>query len=603
MSGVADEDGLADATFAYQWIRTDGATDTDIPGATWARYTLRSGDQGKTIKVRTTFVDDGGTEEVLTSAATSVVEEPLTLSVANAQVRRAADATVDFTVTLSRAVSHTVTVDWATADWEIREWETPEGTTISEAREGIATAGQDYTAASGTLTFGPGETSKTVSIAVLSDTAAEEGSGETFALRLSNAVGAVMKTHDAEAIGTILNNTAQGDTDPPSVSVRCTVIEQPIYYGLQVTHHNSVWWDFHFSEEVKANSGRPYTLSSQDGSEFSSSFMRDYLGDEPLREFAHGWRFGGTPKEPGVNTFSDVNGVIVSVNAGEWRDRSGNPNTASSTSLYLAHNWQVSVADASAEEGTEGTLDFEVTLNARDDCKTVTVDWTTADGSAVAGEDYTAANGTLTFEPGETRKTVSIEVLDDTTEDSGETFKLQLSNASTVTLTGVRLTLADAEATGTIFNEESPFTSVPRVAGVAQVGNTLEVSFTEAPSGTLSYQWLRGSEAISGATAGTYAPTEADVGARLAVRVGSGDDSITSDATGPVWATPANPPLADGEEEILSTTITLGWHEFTYTGYAYWAEGTAGCWASHSATWTSERSRRAIRVILSTRLL
>ena len=454
VSGIADKDGLSGVTFAYQWIRTDGTTDTDIPGATQASHTLRFADLGKTIKVRTTFVDNGGTEEVLTSAATSVVEAPVELSVANAQVRRAADATMDFTVTLSRAASHTVTVDWATADLRIREVVLPEGvvlpagTAIPDSREGIATAGQDYTADSGMLTFGPGETSKTVSISVLNDAAEADGSGETFSLRLSNPEGATIR--DAEANGTILNDAAQGDTDPPSVSVRCAVVQQPFDYGLQVTGNDgSVSWDFYFSEPVKQNRVErsregPFTLTSQEGSEFSGFVAWSHRDGIFPQSYARHWSFVDTP----FTIVSHVNGVIVSAPAGDWRDEAGNPNTASGTPLYLAHNWKMSVADASAEEGTDETIDFEVTLNARDDCKTVTVDWATADGTATAGEDYTADSGTLTFAPGETSKTISIEVLDDTDEDSGETFTLQLSNA-----TGA--TVADAEATGTIADAES----------------------------------------------------------------------------------------------------------------------------------------------------
>ena len=88
VSEIADEDGLGGATFTYQWIRSDGTTDTEIADATQASYTLVFADQGKTIKVRTTFVDDGGTEEALTSAATAVVkDDSLSLSVADAHVQ------------------------------------------------------------------------------------------------------------------------------------------------------------------------------------------------------------------------------------------------------------------------------------------------------------------------------------------------------------------------------------------------------------------------------------------------------------------------------------------------------------------------------------
>ena len=83
-SGIADEDGLDNATFSYQWIGNDGSTDTDIQDATGSSYTLVADDQGKTVKVRVSFTDDGGNDETLTSAATVAVAalppEPLTAS-------------------------------------------------------------------------------------------------------------------------------------------------------------------------------------------------------------------------------------------------------------------------------------------------------------------------------------------------------------------------------------------------------------------------------------------------------------------------------------------------------------------------------------------
>ena len=60
----------------------------------------------------------------------------------------------------------------------------------------------------------------------------------------------------------------------------------------------------------------------------------------------------------------------------------------------------------------------------------VTMDWATTDGSAVAGEDYTAGSGTLTFAPGETAKTVSVAVLDDPLDAAAEMFSFKLSNAN-----------------------------------------------------------------------------------------------------------------------------------------------------------------------------
>ena len=156
---------------------------------------------GWKIKVRPTGWDDvtvtlaGGracgtsgavcTEDgkVLANTAVAVVPGPLALSVADAQVQEAANAVLAFEVTLNRAATGTVTVAYATAD-------------------GTATAGADYTAASGTLTFQAGETEKTVDVAVLND--AHDDGGETLTLTLSDPTGA--RIRDAEATGTIENS-------------------------------------------------------------------------------------------------------------------------------------------------------------------------------------------------------------------------------------------------------------------------------------------------------------------------------------------------------------------------------------------------------------
>ena len=68
-SGIVDTDGLTDTMFSYQWL----ADDADISGATGSTYTLVDADEGKTIKVRVAFTDDGGNDETLTSAATAAV--------------------------------------------------------------------------------------------------------------------------------------------------------------------------------------------------------------------------------------------------------------------------------------------------------------------------------------------------------------------------------------------------------------------------------------------------------------------------------------------------------------------------------------------------
>ena len=73
ITGIADADGLSGETFTYQWVSGDGTTDTDIENATGSTYTLVAADQGRSVKVRVTFTDDGGNEETLASAPTAPV--------------------------------------------------------------------------------------------------------------------------------------------------------------------------------------------------------------------------------------------------------------------------------------------------------------------------------------------------------------------------------------------------------------------------------------------------------------------------------------------------------------------------------------------------
>ena len=73
-SGIADADGLSGATYSYQWVANDGSADADISGATDETYILTTADEVKTIKVRVSFTDDAGHDEMLTSEATVAVE-------------------------------------------------------------------------------------------------------------------------------------------------------------------------------------------------------------------------------------------------------------------------------------------------------------------------------------------------------------------------------------------------------------------------------------------------------------------------------------------------------------------------------------------------
>ena len=136
------------------------------------------------------------------------------------------------------------------------------------------------------------------------------------------------------------------------------------------------------------------------------------------------------------------------------------------SSANVAGLARLSVADAEAEENVDNTIDFTVTLE-RAVSGTVSVDYTTEDGSAQAGADYTATSGTLTFSAGERSKTVRVDLLDDAHDEGEETFTLVLSNPAG----GV---IVDGRATGRIENHDP----LPR-ALMARFGRTAAVHVVE----------------------------------------------------------------------------------------------------------------------------
>ena len=159
----------------------------------WGLRIEPSGFGDVTLALRAT-TDCAGTPGVCTSdgrmlggGLQATIAGPPTLAVADAEVDEASGVTLDFAVTLSRALTETVTVGYRTVD-------------------GSASAGADYTNTTGTLTFAAGETSKTVSVPVLDDEH-DEGS-ETMTLRLRNPSPARVKLSDGEATGTINNTDA-----------------------------------------------------------------------------------------------------------------------------------------------------------------------------------------------------------------------------------------------------------------------------------------------------------------------------------------------------------------------------------------------------------
>ena len=345
-----------------------------------------------------------------------------TMAVTDAQATEGADATLDFVVTLAAAAPAAVTVDYAT-------------------RNGTATAGDDYVAASGTLRFEPGETEKTVAVVIIDDD--EEDAGETFTLVLRNAVGAQLA--DAEAEGTILNHE-------PELSAE--------FENVPASHDGNSRFTFGltFSEEfpLSFRTLRDHAFDVTGGAvrrarrKRQGSNLRWTITVEPDSDGAV------TVVLPGTGN-CNASGAICT---GDDRPLSH------SLSATVAGPVGIAVSDARVAEAEGALLAFAVMLSGAAS-GTVTVDYATADGSAQSGVDYTAASGTLTFQAGESSKTIEVAVLDDDHDEGDETLTLTLSNVS-----GGQLT--DAEASGTIENHDP----MPR-ALLARFGRTAATHVVE----------------------------------------------------------------------------------------------------------------------------
>ena len=174
----------------------------------------------------------------------------------------------------------------------------------------------------------------------------------------------------------------------------------------------------------------------------------------------------------------------------------------------------VSVGDVTVpESGADftGTATFTVSLSAPA-AAPVTMNYATADGTATGGADYTPASGPLTFAPGETSKLVIIQVTNDTSAESNETFVLNLSGASGATI-------ADGQGSATITDDDGGTTPPPTADGP-----DLVVSVVPSVRGAILAGSTKGRAAVRVTNQGNE-PLAANVGVRLVLSADATPDA------------------------------------------------------------------------------
>ncbi|MFN8094776.1 MAG: Calx-beta domain-containing protein [Vicinamibacteria bacterium] len=337
-----------------------------------------------------------------------------TLSIGDVAVAEGNSGTsaATFTVTLSAASTSTVTVAYATAN-------------------GTATAGSDYVAQSGTLTFTAGQTAKTIAVVVNGDTTVEPS--ETFTVTLSSPSGATLA--DGVGLGTITND----DTAPlPTLSTG----------DVAVAEGNSGTGAATFTVTLSAASTSTVTVAyaTANGTATAGS---DYVAQSGTLTFTAGQTSktiavvvnGDTTVEPNETftvTLSSPSGATLADGVGLGTIT--NDDSATRPSL--------SINDVTLVEGNSGTrlAVFTVTLSGVS-TSAVSVAYSTANGTARAGNDYVAQSGTLTFAAGQTTRTIGVVVKGDRNTEPSETFSVLLSGA-------VGATIARGAGTGTIANDD-----------------------------------------------------------------------------------------------------------------------------------------------------
>ena len=350
---------------------------------------------------------------------------------------------MNFTVTINAAVAVAVQAQYSTAD-------------------GTAKAGQDYQPASGTLLFPVGTSQQTVTVLVNGDTTVEPD--ETFALNV-NIVGG----ESATGIGTIVND------DVPAVSVS----------SPSVTEGNSGTTALAFVVTLLTPAATPVqaTYATANG---TATAGQDYQAATGTLTFNP----GETTKIVNIIVNGDTT-FEANETLGLTVTPAGGAAASGIGTIVNDDSPSVSVSDVRDTEGNSGTtpMNFVVTLNAASSA-IVQAGYTTADGTATAGQDYQAAQGTLVFDPGQTQKTVTVNVIGDTNFEPDETLTL------TVTPTGGTA----VTATGTIVNDDVvPVAAIKIISGNnqrARLGQNLpqplvvEVTNSQgAPSAGVTVNW------------------------------------------------------------------------------------------------------------------
>lgn len=364
--------------------------------------------------------------------------------------------------------------------------------------DGSATAGADYTTTAQTVSFASGETQKTITVPIFDDSIQENA--ETFSVTLSKPSTNAAIGDPAVATVTISDNDG-GSTVQFSPS-SYTVNENAGTVVLTVVANRL----------GDPNTSIAVNFATRDGSAVAA---QDYSSVSGTVTF----NAGETQKQIAVRITNDAlleNPENFFVDLSNPTNASVTPNGATATVTIADDDSQTSTIQFNTDNYSVNENGNAVTLmvfRSGGTGLTASVNYATSNGSAIAGSDYTATSGTLTFNPGETQKTITVAISDDALVEGNETFAVNLTGPSAGAALGSpstsTVTIVDNDGGSSTVQFNPIAYSGTETPGNSTVTLTITANRLGDPSATIT---VRYATSDGSATAGSdYAATSGSV--------------------------------------------------------------------------------------------
>ena len=574
-AGIADDDGLTNVSYSYQWIRNDGTSDTDITGAIESTYTLVADDEGKAIKVKVSFTDDADNDETLNSAATASVLAAIQVVSGQGDSEEVSYITVEVTEDTSDPsnIVTNFTVYWSDSD-DCSSNYNAYLDVKPHTRLGHETQGSQHHLGS----------AASESTQIIKELTNVQGHTEGF---------------DVEVYcGTDTSGRMVSKVEIPSSLERPktgTYSSEPPLSGLSVSH-GTLTPTFQSSTSSYtvpdvANDVTQMTITATliDGYavDFYETSGTTSLGSFGLLIYSEGpW---GPPSgtsedcEPG---YSDALGPLPELTDADTNTTGFQVDLYDGTTYVMLRVYPTAICnlgkryflDVTRAEGSVSLTKPNSLPAGQPSISGLSWNSMSSTRHPLVGKNLDANVDGISDRDGLDSVTFSYQWLADDTEITGATgSSYTVTNAELGKTLKVRVTFTDdrgteeyvtSKATREVLatNSNNPATGTPTINGTAQIGETVTADtsgisdFEGLTNVSYSYQWISNDGTsdtdITGATGSSYTLTAADEGETIKVRVSftddsANDESLTSDATATVAARPNSP--ATGAPAITGT--------------------------------------------------